>query len=642
MLRPAKKSGLELAEGILREFKSSSYPDEQRQRGIYCNRTLNLRSISCIGYDMDYTLVQYNVIAWEGKAYTYGKENLRNAGLPVEDLKFDPDLVIRGLIIDLERGNLVKADRFGYIKRAMHGTRMMGWAELSATYGRELVDLRDESRWRFLNTLFSVSEACLYMQMVDKFDQMVDKFDQGAFPNSFGGRGYRGVYKLVAKALFRAHVEGRLKAEIMQEPADFVIPDPEIPLTLMDQKLAGKKEGGAREVTGMLPWVLLITNSDLEYTQAMMAYAFDQYLPDEVTWRDLFEMVIVSSRKPEFFSGDQTLYEVVTEDGLMRPCHKPKRGGLYCGGSARNVENALGLKGDETLYVGDHIYTDVSQSKLNLRWRTCLILRELEEEVDALSKVGRALCHTAPTASGWRGERGDPADAGMSKRCQRRTPRLGRNVLRACCAPAAMWLVRAAGNRAGAQRLVAAFAQLQACRMSDRCGREAEHRVNLRSLMLEKEIMGDAFNQLRLGLQRQSDNQSPPVSMSSTDVESTLARLLLEMERLDKIIIPKLEEDGRHFNKHWGYLSRSGMNDKSHLTKQINKYADIYTSRVSNFMRYTPFMYFRSPSQTLAHDREAVLPGMSPGNELNILKSLGRGRANNEVGGNGSQDAHNN
>lgn len=534
---PAKKSGLEIAEGILREFQSSSYPDELRQRGIYCNRTLNLRTISCIGYDMDYTLVQYNVMAWEGKAYAYGKEYLRNAGLPVEDLKFDPDLVIRGLIIDLELGNLVKADRFGYIKRAMHGTRMLGWAELSATYGRELVDLRDEGRWRFLNTLFSVSEACLYMQMVDKFDQ-------GVFPNSFGGRGYRGVYKLVAKALFRAHVEGRLKAEIMQQPADFVIPDPEIPLTLKDQKMAGKK-------------LLLITNSDLEYTQAMMAYAFDQYLPDEMTWRDLFEMVIVSSRKPEFFSGDQTLYEVVTEDGLMRPCHTPKRGGIYCGGSARNVENALGLNGDETLYVGDHIYTDVSQSKLNMRWRTCLILRELEEEVDALAK----------------------------------------------------------GN---------------------------EHRVHLRSLMLEKEIIGDAFNQLRLGLQRQSDNQSPPVSMSSTDVESTLARLLLEMERLDKIIKPKLEEDGHHFNKHWGYLSRSGMNDKSHLTKQINKYADIYTSRVSNFMRYTPFMYFRSPNQTLAHDREAVLPGMSPGNELNILKSLSKERAKIEVDRNGLQDADNN
>lgn len=35
----------------------------------------------------------------------------------------------------------------------------------SEIYGRELVDLRKESKWEFLNTLFSVSEAVAYMQV---------------------------------------------------------------------------------------------------------------------------------------------------------------------------------------------------------------------------------------------------------------------------------------------------------------------------------------------------------------------------------------------------------------------------------------------------------------------------------------------
>ena len=35
----------------------------------------------------------------------------------------------------------------------------------SEIYGRELVDLRKENRWEFLNTLFSVSEAVAYMQV---------------------------------------------------------------------------------------------------------------------------------------------------------------------------------------------------------------------------------------------------------------------------------------------------------------------------------------------------------------------------------------------------------------------------------------------------------------------------------------------
>lgn len=34
-------------------------------------------------------------------------------GIPVDGLRFDQELVIRGLIMDKDRGNLIKVDRFG-------------------------------------------------------------------------------------------------------------------------------------------------------------------------------------------------------------------------------------------------------------------------------------------------------------------------------------------------------------------------------------------------------------------------------------------------------------------------------------------------------------------------------------------------
>lgn len=55
--------------------------------------------------------------------------------------------------------------RSSLVKRAMHGTRMMTWQEIRELYGREVVNLRNEGRWVFLNTLFSVSEAVMYMQV---------------------------------------------------------------------------------------------------------------------------------------------------------------------------------------------------------------------------------------------------------------------------------------------------------------------------------------------------------------------------------------------------------------------------------------------------------------------------------------------
>lgn len=184
-------------------------------RGVFCSRTLNLRSIGAIGYDMDYTLIHYNVAAWEGRAYDYCMANLGAQGFPVQGLGFDPDLVIRGLVIDKLNGNLVKADRFGYIKRAMHGTAMLSPRALSDIYGRELVDLRDVHRWDFLNTLFSVSEAVAFMQMVDRLDQ------NAVPPHLTAPQDYKALYKAVGKALFRAHVEGQLK--VLNHPKLIII-----------------------------------------------------------------------------------------------------------------------------------------------------------------------------------------------------------------------------------------------------------------------------------------------------------------------------------------------------------------------------------------------------------------------------------
>lgn len=36
---------------------------------------------------------------------------------------------------------------------------------------------------------------------------------------------------------------------------------------------------------------MLITNSDYEYTNKMMSYAYNPFLPPGMKWRDLFDMV---------------------------------------------------------------------------------------------------------------------------------------------------------------------------------------------------------------------------------------------------------------------------------------------------------------------------------------------------------------
>lgn len=53
-------------------------------------------------------LCPYIWLGLQGRAYQYGLETLRQQGVPVEGLTFDPELVSRGLIMDKDNGNLIK------------------------------------------------------------------------------------------------------------------------------------------------------------------------------------------------------------------------------------------------------------------------------------------------------------------------------------------------------------------------------------------------------------------------------------------------------------------------------------------------------------------------------------------------------
>jgi 5'-nucleotidase len=56
------------------------------------------------------------------------------------------------------------------------------------------------------------------------------------------------------------------------------------------------------------------------------------------------------------------------------------------------------------------------------------------------------------------------------------------------------------------------------------------------------------------------------------------------------------------FNPHWGPLFREG-NEISKFGEQVEAYACVYTSRVSNFRFYSPNRHFRGPRDRMPHER---------------------------------------
>jgi 5'-nucleotidase len=490
---PAPTTRTEGAEpgGSIPEAADRSATRSTLPGGVFANRTLNLRSVRAIGYDMDYTLIHYRTEEWESAAFEHARKLLALRGWPVQDCVFDPDDYIQGLVIDLDLGNLVKATRFGYVIQAQHGTRQLTFDELRSTYARTSVEV-SEPRFRFLNTLFSLSEASLYAQLVDRLDD-------GTIP---GVLGYDELHRMVSAALDESHTQGALKAGIIAEPDRFVELDDEVAATLLDQRAAGKK-------------LLLITNSDWWYTRPMMSWCFDRFVPSG-TWRDLFDIVVVDAAKPRFFAQEEPAFRVVDEEqGLLLPHRGPfEVGEVYHGGSARMVETSLDLTGDEILFVGDHLFGDVHVSKSVLRWRTVLILRELEAEL------------------------------------------------------------------VDAERFVSDEARL-------------------RDLMADKGRLEDEIASLRLRrarLRARGDAQG-----RARTLQGGIDRLAGRLRQLDEVISPLARASSELGNQSWGPLMRAG-HDKSLFARQVERYADVYTSRVSNLGRRTPYAYLRAARTSLPHD----------------------------------------
>jgi hypothetical protein len=302
-------------------------------------------------------------------------------------------------------------------------------------------------------------------------------------------------------------MEGELKAEIMAAPEKFVVDDPDTVLALLDQKSAGKQ-------------LILITNSEWAFTSAMLRFTFDPHLPKGQTWRDLFDLVIVAANKPSFFSSRVQPLEVINDEGHLRPIVGGlKEKTVYYGGNAQEVEYHLGLSGDEILYVGDHIFGDVHVSKNVLRWRTALIVRELEQEI--------AAAHAA--------------DAAVTE---------------------------------------------------------------LAGLMSKKEALEKEHCRYRLLLTRMRGQYGPALpehADTEEEISQALTRLRSAISALDDQVAPLAKQASEVGNALWGPIMWAG-NDKSHFARQVERYADVYTSRVSNFTFASPFVYLRSPRGTMPHD----------------------------------------
>lgn len=331
--------------------------------GIFINRTLNMKRIKAIGFDMDYTIVRYNTEAFE--QFTHSaviKKLVSEKKYPEEILKlgFDFKRVIQGLVIDKKKGNLLKVSRFGKVKSSYHGLHPIDFKEQQKMYGNGVIDLSD-AHIQSLDTNFSVSNGVLYAQLVELKKKGLP------FPD------FETLADEIKEILDLCHSDGTLKNEVRNNISKYIIQDPEVVDLLERYKRYGKK-------------LLVITNSDFTYTKLLLDYTINPFLKEHKDWSELFEITVTLASKPRFFTVKMPFLSIDPTTGLMKNTEGKIIKGIYQGGFAGRLQKDLGLEGDEILYLGDHIYGDVVSIKKTFNWRTALVLDPLAEEIDAIKK----------------------------------------------------------------------------------------------------------------------------------------------------------------------------------------------------------------------------------------------------------------
>lgn len=343
-----------------------------RKDRVFANRNLHLAEIEWVGFDMDYTLAIYEQNAMDTLSVRLTVERLIRRGYPesLRKLSFDTNFPIRGLLVDKERGNILKLDRHKQVAKGYHGTRLLERAEIDSLYHENKLRYQSD-RYHWIDTLFALCEVTSYAAIVTALDDDKISFDP------------RQLFVDVRTSIDEAHQDGSVYREVTQNLDRYLDRDPELPATLHRLRSAGKK-------------LFVLTNSPWHYTNTIMTYLLGDAGGRYPAWQGYFDIVICSARKPLWFADGTPFLERLPSlpppdwgqskvPGETKPVLGAlERGRVYEGGSLSEFEARLGLAGRKVLYVGDHIFGDILRSKKDSTWRTALVIQELDQEIGAL------------------------------------------------------------------------------------------------------------------------------------------------------------------------------------------------------------------------------------------------------------------
>lgn len=87
--------------------------------------------------------------------------------------------------------------------------------------------------------------------------------------------------------------------------------------------------------------------------------------------------------------------------------------------------------------------------------------------------------------------------------------------------------------------------------------------------------------------------------------KDTIFKMFDEIDEINTHISAKLTELKKYFNPYWGEILRAGS-EESRFAEQVERYACIYMTKVSDLYNYSPKTYFRPEKRLMPHEIKAL------------------------------------
>ncbi|XP_005109940.1 5'-nucleotidase domain-containing protein 1 [Aplysia californica] len=345
--------------------------------------SVNFTKYDAFGFDMDFTLARYELVPFFNMVYDcvrkYLVEVKKYDASIFHRLQEDKELIYKGLIVDFEKGNILKLGSDGVILRATHGTQKMTAAEIERDYGAERkfgdYDIFKngmksiDSKWRFFENYFDTPGLVAFAKIID-------------YMHKAGTEEGRTTFEHIWKDVLNALEDMYIPSQYAQDKGAYF---PE-----MKKNIGKYIDPASQQIKDWLKSlrqdnrvVFLLTSSYVDFAHLVMEHVFGS------EWKSLFDFTLYAGRKPRFFTESKPFS--VVEDGLKLggEVKSLTSGGAYCYGNHVDLMDFLrettGKTDPKVIYFGDNLWADAWPSKTLGKWDTVLILEEMDAEGYAVS-----------------------------------------------------------------------------------------------------------------------------------------------------------------------------------------------------------------------------------------------------------------